>query len=331
MTAKIFVSCGQQDPKKESDAPERETTEKIKSLLSRIGFENKNIYLAFEVQSLNGVMGLIDELRDSDYYIFIDFCREVKGENKLPISIFTHQELAIAHLLEFDKILAFRQEGCPEEGFSSHIQLNPLPFDTHDDLIDKLEKKLGELKWDLNYSRNLVCAPIEDPTGPFYYTDHQGTHFEYIWKAKIENRRTDQAAVNTVCILTEIKKLKAQQIDHGTERPRTGEDVPLGDKTYLKWAGTIGYTHTILPLETAEVDMFSVRIGDKGIYLHSESDESPKKPILEKAGEYELTYKVFSDSFPLTEFKFVINLPEIFEKLEWGETDQKNYIKSGNS
>jgi len=63
-------------------------------------------YIAFKVQSLNDIMTITKELRSSDYYLFIDFVRRPTKSQYLHISLFTHQELALAHHLGFKDMIA---------------------------------------------------------------------------------------------------------------------------------------------------------------------------------------------------------------------------------
>jgi hypothetical protein len=151
--------------------------------------------------------------------------------------------------------------------------------------VKNLVKKRG---WNKDYSRNLIINSI-NIVGPIQYNDHTGSHFEYIWHAKIENRRPDVAAVNTVCILDTIED-------------SNGKKVRCYDRSYLKWANQKGYQRTILQKDFWKVDIFAIHANQPGIYLHSAMDMIPRKPIITKAGVYRLYYKVFSDDFPLLEF-----------------------------
>lgn len=89
-------------------------------------FKRKNFlpYVAIHAQSLEDVDGIIEELKRSDFYVFIvfiDFRRERLPRSRLfglcdsrrwRGSLFTHQELAIAKLLRFSKVIFLQQEGA---------------------------------------------------------------------------------------------------------------------------------------------------------------------------------------------------------------------------
>jgi len=189
MPGKVFLSCGQKPPR------EKKVAKQIKKLLK--DKFNLDCYVAINIQGLNDIMKITGELKSSDYYLFVDFFR--KGE-KFPCSLFTHQELALAHHLRFEDIIAFKENGVPSEGFIKYVQANPEPFKTDGELLEKIEIFVKERKWNKDYSRNLIIDHIER-VGPFQYGDQTGSYLEYIWHAYILNRRPDVAAVDSACVL----------------------------------------------------------------------------------------------------------------------------------
>jgi hypothetical protein len=113
-----------------------------------------------------------NELRASDYYLFIDFKRRKRQPFDLPCSLFTHQELALAHHLGFRKeVIALQQKGAPSEGFLNCMQLNSIEFDNITDLLEKLRKLVRAKGWHPHYSRNLVVGQLTK-SGLFSYRDH---------------------------------------------------------------------------------------------------------------------------------------------------------------
>src|SRR6266496_2872951 len=67
MAGKVFISCGQRPPE------ETKIAQEIKGILSTEF--SLTPYLAFKIQSLSDIMTITNELRTSDYYLFIDFLR----------------------------------------------------------------------------------------------------------------------------------------------------------------------------------------------------------------------------------------------------------------
>src|SRR5436190_19996924 len=104
--ARIFISCGQS---KESDEPQ--VAREIAVRLERLGFDP---YIAVAEQTLRGVKeNIFEQLRKSEYFLFVDFKREFLVGTEPPVcrgSLFSHQELAIASFLDID-VLAFQENG----------------------------------------------------------------------------------------------------------------------------------------------------------------------------------------------------------------------------
>jgi hypothetical protein len=284
MVGKVFISCGQRPP-------ERNTADKIAKLLEeKFGL---NYYLAFRVQGLNDIMKITEELKASDYYLFVDFLR--RDGNGLPCSLFTHQELALAHHVGFKDIIALQEEGLKPEGFLKYVQANPVYFKNEHELFGKIEELVRERRWSKDFSRNLVLESVRLFDVPITYADQTGQHVELVWHASIENRRPDVAAVNSLCILDSI-------------RFQNGQENPSGDRNCLKWAGGLeAYQKTILPLDHGIIDVFSLHADEQGLFLHSQSDQRPRAPVAVQEGEYILKYKVYSEGFPLLPFSITVD------------------------
>lgn len=260
----------------------------MKETLIKLNYKDKDIYIATEIRSLNDIMAITNELSSSDYFIFIDFKRKIKKNNKLPISLFSHQELALARQLGFGRYIGvFKEKGTPTEGFLKYIQCRTEEFKNKEDLIVKVEKLAKQ--WDISFSRNLIVTDIS-LIGPLEYFDTlEGCRTEIILHAEICNNRQDEASFETICILDKIKTPK--------EVFRSSSD-----RGYLKWAKHNAYSRIIFPKDFAKVDIFSVRAGNQGIYIHSTCDMKPREPVASDDGRYTFFYKLFSLNFPSTEF-----------------------------
>ena len=287
MAGKVFISCGQRDS-------ERGCAQEIARILEHeFGLVP---YLAFQTQSLDDIMTITDELRSSDYYVFVDFLRESNSPTDLSCSLFTHQELALAHHLGFGEMIALQQKGAALEGFVKYVLSNPAAFSSRDELYSELRRLVGERKWSKSYSRNLVVEPWDTWQGN--YGDHSGAHMMKVWSVKVRNMRPDVAAVGAVCILDCIENTAGSQ----TVR----NDSP--DRSYLKWSGQIGYERTILPEDFGVVNVLSVHEDEPGAFLLSSRDAYPRSPILNTPGEYRLHFKIFSEGFPLLRFVVPVSL-----------------------
>jgi hypothetical protein len=278
MGGKVFVSCGQR-------GQERRVAERISALLqTEFGLRP---YLAFKVQSLDDIMTITHELRSSDYYLFVDFLRQPAGCQDMACSLFTHQELALAHHLGFNDMIALQQQGCPREGFLNYVLSNPETFIDEADLLEKLRKLVTDRRWSSEYSRNLLIRNLR-VEGPLTYGDHTGRCLMRVWVVDVENHRPDAAAVHTVCILDSIKA--------------GGASTPSLDRSYLKWSGQQGYERTILPQDFGTAALLSTHHDRPGVFLISMRDVVPREAIVVENGDYEFFFKVFSEGFPVVRF-----------------------------
>src|SRR2546423_1701014 len=98
---------------------ERDAALRVRELLK--SKFNLRVYVAITVQSFDDIMTITKELRSSDYYLFIDFKR---------LSLFAHQELALAHDLGFGgNLIALRETGASDpQGFQRYVLSNPSSF-----------------------------------------------------------------------------------------------------------------------------------------------------------------------------------------------------------
>ena len=83
MKSKVFVSCGQRPE-------EKAVASKVALLLESRGFA---AYVAIDVQTILDINGgIIRELKNSDCFLFINFCRDKIGDRHRG-SLFSNQEL----------------------------------------------------------------------------------------------------------------------------------------------------------------------------------------------------------------------------------------------
>src|SRR6185436_6880392 len=203
MGARVFISCGQQ-------CGEREVARSVAGWFTEQGFRP---YVALEAQSIQDInTGIIAELRRSDYYVFIDFRRErLDAHDKSGYcrgSLFSHQELAIAHALGFEHAIFFRETGVCLEGLCAFMAANATPFEDRSALPGLVAEAVRRRGWSPKYSRNLVPGPLHwsqpiqsgDLRGRFLFVD-------------IQNRRGDIGAVGAVA------RLAAMQLEGQAREP----------------------------------------------------------------------------------------------------------------
>ena len=270
----VFLSCGQRDS-------ERELAKRVESMIR--GPLEMDCYNADSVHGFDDVMSITEKLAIADYYIMIDFRRD----DEVPLSVFAHQEFALARAWALDRMLVFQEEGQTSHGMLEYILAHPIQF-TRDNLVDTVRNAIRNQKWESNYSRNLAASDIQPFDKRVCYKDHTGQYDECIWHLTIQNNRNDKAAVNTIGILDSIRNCNTQ------------ETLDSLDRSYLKWAYQWeGYLHTILPKDHAVLDAFAIRANEAGVFLHSRWDYYSKRPVVREFGEYVFTYHIYSADFPL--------------------------------
>jgi hypothetical protein len=281
--ALVFLSCGQR-------SRERKLAKKVEDLITSDEF-GLSCYNADSRQTFDDVMSIVDHLSKADYYLFIDF----KRRGKVPISVFTHQEFALARACGITEMLGFREKGTPSRGIGvvEYVLAHPIQFE-RDNLLELVRENIKRKKWTPTYSRNLVASQLITPVRPVNYADGlHGANEEMIWHVLIENRRKDRAALNTIAILDKVTNADGQ-----SSRP---------DRTYLKWAGLSTYQRTIFPEDSSRIDAFALRLKEPGVFLHSISDEPPRRPIITESGVYVLTYLLYADLFLPVRFEVELN------------------------
>lgn len=294
MKARVFISCGQ----KIQNQDEVKFSKEIGKFIKQKGYEP---VLSSEMQTLEGINEcLIRKMKRADYYLFVDICREeVKGNNSIKYrgSLYTHQELAWAYLLELNKVIFLQQDmnGFKSEGLLAYWLNNPIKFEKlklSDDLKKKISKKMTNFKWNPTYSRHFDINLDEKPKTFFIYEDHSGKMNQYIWKAAIHNKRNDKPARNCVAFLWKFNN----------------KDSP--DKANLKWAGRKeSYSAFIRPNDYFGLDLFAINYMEPHkVYLHSDMDVFPRTPIISKKGSYLLTYRIYAEDFPMKEFTIKLDI-----------------------
>lgn len=290
MKSKVFISCGQRP------GIEQDIAKKISDWFQYNGYHP---YVAISAQSIQDVnSGIIKELKSSDYYVFIDFKREKINETDYRGSLFTNQELAIAYVLEFEKAIFLKQEDVLLEGLAQYMISNSATFKDEDEVYDKVIELVKKHNWTPQYSRHLHITDINKADG-INYSDQLGSIEGSILTGKITNYRKDLPAFNTIARLEKIND----------------EDVDSSQRNCLKAAGLNGYSQVIWPNSYGYFDLLLIA-KDNQIYLNSASDVSPRKPIITKAGVYELTYSVLSIDFPVLRFTISIKVDSDIKKFE---------------
>jgi len=289
---RVFISCGQ------ATASERDVARRIESWFHERNF---NPYVAIQVQSLADInSGIVDELKSSDFYIFIDCRRErlVPTEGLInPLraypyrgSLFTNQELAIVFLLRFENVIFLRQEGVELNGLMRYMGSNATVFSDLEDVPRLVAEHALARNWQASFTRHLALGETRW-SDHLMYRDQTGQRVVRVFYVDIHNHRDDIGAVNAIARLQRVM-------------PET--ELHL-DRSPLKTTGQPGYSQVIWPLSHAAWDFLAVDIDQPGyVFLNSALDSVPRNPVISKPGHYTLSYEVFAENFPV--LRFQVNL-----------------------
>ena len=286
--ARVFISCGQS---KESD--ERAIAEAIAKRLKARGFEP---WVAVELQTLNGIKEhIFQTLRDSEYFIFIDFKREqLAGGHRG--SLFSHQELAVASYLGVE-LLAFQEAGVMREGLLSFIGANATSFEFEDrsKLPDRIDEEVAKRKWN-PYWRNEVIIERESTQYEDVETQTPGLYRRF-FHVSVRNRHRHRAVTNCYAYLESATKLD----------PMT--PIPLR-AFELKWEGFLLPFVNIPASQSRRFDAFCIhhntptRLSFSGMF----SDWNKIIPLIQGEGCYKLNFLVVSSDFAPARASLSLNL-----------------------
>lgn len=276
--ARVFVSCGQRNS-------EREIAHRVKEMLETLGFEP---YVAAYDQNLRSIReSIFGRLRDqTEYFLFIDLCREKINTGACRGSLFSHQELAIASFLELDNdILVFQQQGVlHRDGMIGAFQANATSFQDRSDLLEKMEERVKE-KWRSDWRRKLVLEQADDPDCEAVLQKSGTTRF--FFHIRVKNRHIRATARNCYAYLRSVRDAA------------TGQTKPF-EAAELQWAG-YRFPNAIIPPGKCSRRFDAVWF-DSAIpqYVGFDifSDWPRNMPQLRGPGSWALEYEVISENVP---------------------------------
>lgn len=284
MPARVFISCGQATPE------ERLVAQNISAWFSSLGYRP---YVAVTIQTIPDLnSGIIGALRDSDYYLFIDFPREHLNDlGEYRGSLYTHQELAAAYVLDFSSMILISHKSVRNEGIKRFIISNSPTFSSADQVPQLVQQAVFAAGWTPAFSRHMsITLRWENPCQYFDHTTGSQGRPTRVLHGDVHNHRNDLPARNTICRLAAITDT-------------TGQMHPSPDTNLLKASGRNGYEHTVWPSSSCPFDLLGLAVGaSPKVYLHSSLDFVPRNPIVNSTGTFILHYEIISDGFPLYPF-----------------------------
>lgn len=246
--AKVFLSCGQQ-----KKLGELKLAEDIQIAL-------KDYYDVFIAAQQCGNQPMLEEIlreiKASDYFLFIDFKRS-KRKTSDKVSLFSHQELAIAHYLQIPR-LVFREEGLkPAQGMSGTWLDNAATFESREALPNEIKKAIeNDPRWNPEHRNQLVIKDlpqkpdrIVDQEIPKWYRERHNlpeseqSKVGYFWHIPVHNGSYYRDAFNCIAYVhktsgEKLKNIVSVEPDNRRE-DRRGQQYKYPRIQGLKWEGIV--------------------------------------------------------------------------------------------
>ena len=263
--------------------------------------EGYGTYVATHVQTLQELNSqIIDALKSSDYFLFINLPRETvghkKGDRPRRGSVYSNQELAVAHAFGFDHMILVNHKDVRKEGVYSFLVVNTPEFESLDEVLSIVKEAVKISRWENTFSRHLQLGNLR-LDGSVLYGDHTGTKNLRIAHIDVSNGRPDIAASDCAAQFVSIVRSGS-----------SSQSSP--DQSRLKATGRQGYSQFIWPKSTGSFDLFGIETNSYPItYLLSEADIFPRPPIISAHDTYILAYAIYADRFPEVTFRVELCLP----------------------
>ena len=285
--AKVFISIGQK-PK------EVQIAKDVSLQLEQLGYET---YVAIRAQTLRSLkQNIFNELETSEYLLFIDLkLEQISDGHTFRGSLFCHQELAVASYLNMP-VVALHEKGVEQlNGMSGALQLNSIPFSDREHVQSIVVAEVQKAGWDANWKNELsltigdhieVSIPASPPV-PSKMARWYGI--------PVTNRHRRKPAVNCYVYLERAKALTGEPIRYETAEGH--------------WCG---YTHPnalIGPQASRRFDAFYVfHENPTKCIVPTHTGSSLFIPVIVGVGDFELTYAVYSENFPIARGTFDLHI-----------------------
>src|SRR6266568_2050336 len=299
MPGKVFISCGQ-----DTDA-ERLAAREAATWLNSEGY---GAYVAIKVQSIPDLnKGIIDELKRSDYFLFVNFRREMisqgSGDPVFRGSLYTNQELAIAYALGFQDMIFLNQRFTERRGMFGTIVSNSPEFDRYTELLPGLQTAIRDAGWKPSFSRNLVPALVSW-SAPVNYSDHT------IWQGHSSPQRPMKTLILSLANKRHDRGAVAATLRLKAVTDSAGRGLLVEDTTPLKATGYVqSYSQIIWPESSGEFDLLALDLASpERLFLLSIRDLSPRRPVVSGRGNYQVVFQAFAEGFPIVDIPVALTV-----------------------
>lgn len=292
--ARVFISCGQ-----------RNGREKDIGLACKNYFKSKGFtaYFAEEVHSLEALTeNIFRHLKNSEYFVFVDFKRDKLPNGKFRGSVFVNQEIAIAAFLEIETV-GFHETGVVREGVIEHLIANPIYFSGKEDFMKKLKESTKE--WHSDWRNELSLEFLRVVPDVMTVKSRKLTNWYHL---QVRNNHHSKYARNCVAYVLKIKNTDTRE-----------EMYPASFE--LTWSGTGLFEKHILPKRAAEVDAFVIYQAEDIIkFQHRASTSSQYRMPELKKGNYLMTYLIVSENFEQVKRTFKLEFGGDFKNINFSAT-----------
>lgn len=287
MKARVFVSCGQNTQNDEIALAKR-----IAQLLDSLGYDP---YVAVSEQTLRGVKeNIFARLSESEYFLFVDFKRELLPDGNHRGSLFSHQELSIAAYLD-KPMIAFHEQGVRLEGVLAFVQGNCTNFTNRNEILPLIAEKVSK-NWQPDWRNQITIVRDSNQFADALHIHPQfpkGQPVRY-FHLEVKNDHCSKTAFNSYAYLEKIIDVK------------TGKAVDL-KLVELKWRGVI-FPNVVIPYKSSrELDAFLVYHDSPAQLRLGAFTDSPEHVKLLRPGDYELAFVVHSQNFGVTSSTFSLH------------------------
>lgn len=284
--ARVFISCGQR-------------TEREKNIGLEIDryFKDRHFetYFAEKVHSPEALTEhIFTFLRESEYFVFIDFKRDQISDKEYRGSLFVNQEIAISTFLKIPGI-GFYERGVKREGILDYQIYNAFPFKNGTEIIARLNDETKN--WDPNSVNELFLLydPLKD-TKNIPLNNYPQRPLTDWWHIEVKNRNRTKHAFSCLAYLTKIRNMDSE------------EELAI-PSIELIWSGLGDHWVNIMADGIREFDAFFIIQDENMIRFQSRAltTTSPRfhLPNLPN-GTYLLEYSVVSSNFEVASREFLL-------------------------
>jgi len=301
--ARVFISCGQRNER------EKNIGFAVEDYFDKKGFKT---YFAERVHSPDALTeNIFKFLRQSEYFVFIDFKREKINETDFRGSLFVNQEIGIATFLGLEGI-GFHEDGTKREGILDYHMYKPFPFTDINDIIKVLDKEINN-QWDVNSVKELemIYRP-EGITKTAKLSNLMDQPFSDWYHLEIKNRDKKRHAFSCTGYVTKLIDLNNN----------VNIRIPTNE---LIWAGIGDINVNIIANTTRDLDAFFIIHNESQIRFNQRPflTTNPKYSIPNlQRGKYLLEYTIISSNFEKVSKTFFLQFSGSVKDIIFKEENQ---------